>query len=293
MTTDESMPTDGAEDPLRAALRGIWASAAPSWGEHAGYVDDRAARVTQEMFDAVALERGERVLELGCGPGGVGIAAARVVGADGSVVLSDFALEMTAIAAQRAAAAGLTNVTTREVDLERIDYPEASFDVVLCREGLMLVADPAAAVREAHRVLRPTGRAAFTVWGPRRRNPWLGLLLDALTAELGVPVPPPGVPGPFSLEAPGALDDLLVAAGFSHVAVREVATPMPVASIDQWWSVVPSLAGPVAGLLASLPAERVAAIRAHAESALAEFVASDGYDVPGVSILGVGHGLDS
>jgi hypothetical protein len=52
--------------------------------------------------------------------------------------------------------------------------------------------------------------------------------------------------------------------------------------------VVPSLAGAVSSLLASLPAEANAAIRAHVDAALAEFAAPDGYELPGVSVLGVG-----
>ncbi len=164
------------------------------------------------------------------------------VGPSGEVVLSDVAPEMTTIAADACENAGLTNVTTREVDLERIDYPEASFDAVLCREGLMLVADPATAVRECHRILRQGGRAVFAVWGPRDRNPWLGLLFDAVTAQTGMPVPPPGIPGPFSLEAPGALGELLAGAAFSDTDVREIQTPMKASSVDDWWS-----CGPVAG----------------------------------------------
>ncbi len=77
---------------------------------------------------------GERVLELVCGTGGVGFAAAELVGPTGEVVLSDVAEEMTAIAATRAR--GLSNVSARRLDLERIDEPELSYDVVLCREGL-------------------------------------------------------------------------------------------------------------------------------------------------------------
>jgi ubiquinone/menaquinone biosynthesis C-methylase UbiE len=153
-------------DPLREASRAMWASVAAAWGEHAGYVDSRSAAVARTMLDASGVHHGERVLELACGPGGVGIVAADIVGPDGAVVLSDFAPEMTAIAARRARGLGLTNVTTRELDLERIDYPDASFDVVLCRDGLMLVADPATAVREARRVLRPNGPPPSTSGGP-------------------------------------------------------------------------------------------------------------------------------
>jgi len=282
---DSTAAEDGG---LRASLRAIWASVAPSWGELAEHVDTQGAVVAQAMLDAAGLESGERVLELACGPGGVGIAAAAIVGPGGAVVLSDIAPEMTAIAAERAKRAGFTNVTTREVDLERIDYPEAAFDKVLCREGLMFVPDPAAAVREARRILRTDGRAVFTVWGPRERNPWLGVLFDAVTAQTGLPVPPPGVPGPFSLEAPGALGELLTGAGFTGTAVREIPTPMRVSSVDEWWSVVPSLAGPLARVLASLPAEVSAAIRARVDAAMADFATPDGYAMPGVSILGVG-----
>lgn len=274
---------------LRASLRAMWASVAPSWGQHADYVDTRGAVVAEAMLDAAHLAPGERVLELACGPGGVGMAAATIVGPEGEVVLSDIAPEMTAIAAERALQAKLENVTTREVDLERIDYPDASFDAVLCREGLMLVPDPAIAVGECHRVLRPSGRAVFAVWGPRERNPWLGLLFDAVTAETGMPVPPPGIPGPFSLEAPGVLGKLLVCAGFLGTDVREVSEPMKALSVDDYWSLVPPLAGPISRVLESLPEEVSSAIRARVAETLAAFAASDGFELPGVSLLGVGR----
>lgn len=276
-------------DPLRASLRSMWESVAASWREHAESVDARGAVVAQAMLDVADLRPGERVLELACGPGGVGMAAAEMVGPDGSVVLSDFSSQMTAVAASRSKANGLANVTTREWDLQQIDCRDASFDAVLCRDGLMLVVDAATAVREAWRVLQPAGRAVFAVWGPRERNPWLGVLFDAVTAQLGVAVPPPGIPGPFSLDAPGALGALLSEAGFTDVAVHEVSVLMHAASVDEWWSVIPSLAGPLAQLLASLPAEVRAAIRADAEVALAGFATPDGYELPGVSVVGVGH----
>lgn len=289
MAAVERVSTAAEDDGLRASLRTMWASVATSWGELAEHVDAQGAVVAQAMLDLAGLQCGERVLELACGPGGVGMAAAAIVGPDGAVVLSDIAPGMTAIAAERARNAGLKNVTTREVDLERIDYPEAAFDKVLCRDGLMLVPDPASAAREVSRILRLDGRAVFAVWGPRDRNPWLGLLFDAITAQTGSPVPPPGIPGPFSLEAPGALGELLAGSGFSEINVREISTSMKVSSVDEWWSVVPSLAGPISRLLGSLPAEMNAAIRARVDMAMADFGTPDGYELPRVSILGVGR----
>ena len=87
---------------------------------------------------------------------------------------------------------GAARISTRVLDLEQIDVPDASFDIVVCREGLMFALDPARAVAEIVRVLRPGGRVAVAVWGPRDRNPWLGVLADAVHRQTGAPVPPPG-----------------------------------------------------------------------------------------------------
>lgn len=97
------------------------------------------------------------------------------------------------------------------------------------------------------------------------------MLLDAITEILGIPVPPRGMPGPFSLSEFGKLGELLSAAGFLHVTVREVATPMNAKSFDEWWAVVPSLAGPIGPLLAQQPTDVGATIRARAEAAPTSF----------------------
>jgi SAM-dependent methyltransferase len=287
--TGEQVHERVADDSLRAALRGMWATAAAGWSEHAEYVDARGAGITRAMLDGATPGRGDRVLELACGPGGVGLAAAARVGPGGSVVLSDAVAAMTAIAAERAAGLGLTNVTTVEVDLEHIDQPDATYDAVLCREGLMLTPDPGRALREIRRVLLPAGRAAVAVWGQRARNPWLGVLFDAVTAHTGAPVPPPGIPGPFSLGDAGTLAGLLTGAQLTDVVVSEVSVPLRATSFDEWFTTVPALAGPIAAVLASLPDDAIAAIRAHAERALAPYAGRDGYDIPGVSLVAAGR----
>jgi SAM-dependent methyltransferase len=276
-------------DEVRQRLHGMWAAVAGGWGEHADYADARGAAVTERMLDLASLRPGDRVLELACGPGGLGITAAERVGPDGEVVLSDVVPEMTAIAERRAAAAGARNVSTLVLDVEQIDQPDDSYDVVLCREGLMFALDPAQAAREVARVLRPGGRVALAVWGPRERNPWLGVVFDAVGDQLGAPLPPPGIPGPFALGDGELVERLLSDAGFGGVTVSEEDVPLSAGSFDEWWTRTSALAGPLAKILDSLPAEAVDGIRGRLKDATHPYETPSGLRFPGVALLAVGR----
>jgi SAM-dependent methyltransferase len=277
-------------DALRPGLHAMWASVAGGWAAKADYADARGAGLVELMLERAAVAPGERVLELACGPGGAGLAAGERVGPSGSVVLSDVAAEMTAIAAARAAERGLANAETRVLDLEAIAEPDGAFDAVLCREGLMLVPEPGRAAAEIARVLAPRGRFALAVWGPRGRNPWLGALFDAVSAQTGAPVPPPGLPGPFSLDDRDRLAAVLAVPGLTAVTIEEVQIPLRAASFDEWWSHVTALAGPLAHLLAAMPEEGRTAIRDHAATALAAYATpAGGLDIPGLTLLASGR----
>jgi SAM-dependent methyltransferase len=284
----DGRPRAEAEE-VRARLQGMWASVATAWAEHAEYADERGAEVSERMLELTRPGPGDRVLELACGPGGLGLAAAEHVAPGGEVVLSDVVPEMTAIAAARAEALGLTGVTALDLDLDRIEQPDGSYDVVLCREGLMFALDPAGAAREIQRVLRPGGRFALAVWGPRERNPWLGVIFDAVSAQIGRPVPPPGVPGPFSLEDSDRLAALLSDAGLSDVVIDEHQVPLRASSFEEWWVRTCALAGPLAKVIASLPEDATQALRARVREATAAYETSAGLELPGLSLLASGR----
>ena len=198
--------------------------------------------------------------------------------------MSDVAPGMAAIAAARAAELGL-DVETRVLDFERIDEPDGRYDVVLCREGLMFATEPARAVAEIRRVLRPGGRFAVAVWGPRERNPWLGVVFDAVAAQLGRPVPPPGIPGPFALSDAGRLGELLGGA-----RVEEMPVPLRAASFEAWWERTSALAGPLTAILAKLPADARAELEARVRAAAADYATADGLEFPGVSLVAAARG---
>jgi SAM-dependent methyltransferase len=277
------METTQGTDEIRGRMHAMWAGVAEAWGEHADHVDDSAEPVTDRLVALARPAPGERVLELACGAGGLGLAVARRC-PECEVVQSDVVPRMTELAAARKAAAGVDNVTTRVLDLEEIAEPDESYDAVVCREGLMFAADHARALREIRRVLRPGGRLAVAVWGPRARNPWLGILLDAVGEQIGSPVPPPGVPGPFALEDGERLASLLADAGLAEADVTELASTARLASFDEWWTRTTALAG----LLAALPAEARDAIRARTREGLRPYEVDGALELPRLTLIGFG-----
>ncbi len=107
----------------------------------------------------VSARPGCRVLDLGCGGGHVAYAAAEA-GA-GEVVACDLSAGMLAVVAAEASRRGLNAIRTKQGSAERLPFDTASFDVVLSRYSAHHWRDFEAGVREAARVLRPSGVAGF------------------------------------------------------------------------------------------------------------------------------------
>jgi SAM-dependent methyltransferase len=266
-----------------------WAAVAPGWAANADHVDAMVGPLTTRLLELTDPQPGERVLELACGPGSVGLLAAERVGPSGEVVLSDVTSAMTAVAAERACARGFTNVATREIDLNGIDEPDGAYDVVLCREGFMFAREPAETARQIARILRPGGRVAVSVWGRRDRNPWLGLVFDAVTAQTGRQVPPPGAPCPFALGDPDRLAGALADGGLSGVGVSQHAMTVHDRSADAWFERRAALAGPLAKLLAGLPPAGAGALRAQAREAARPYETDGGVEFPALTLIASGR----
>jgi ubiquinone/menaquinone biosynthesis C-methylase UbiE len=220
--TDADPPDPGA---LRAELLERWDRAARGWGQRAQRMRDFGMPVSTWMIDHAGLQPGQRVLELAAGPGETGLLAAELITPGGVLVSSDGSESMLELARARAAELGIGNVEFKRLELEWIDLPTASVDVVMIRWGVMLTVDPEAALREARRVLVPGGRIVLAVWDQAELNPW-ATITDRALIEVGhAERPDPTAPGMFALAAPGRLHEMLEAAGFLEVLVESIELP--------------------------------------------------------------------
>jgi SAM-dependent methyltransferase len=101
---------------------------------------------------------GERMLEIGPGIGHHALPTAEVLGASGRLDVLDVQPAMLADLARRARERGLSNIVPAEGDAGRLPYPEASFDGAYLVTVLGEIPQPAAALRELRRVVKPGGR---------------------------------------------------------------------------------------------------------------------------------------
>jgi arsenite methyltransferase len=168
-------------------------------------------RRRRHVREALAAAPGERILDIGCGPGFYARELLEEIGPDGSIVAVDASPDMLALARRRCEGHG--NVTFREGNAVALPVDDRDFDAALCVQVMEYVADPAAALAEMHRALRPDGRLLVwdidwaTVWWQSDDPARMRRVLQAWDEHLVHP------------SLPRTLGARLRAAGFVDVAV--------------------------------------------------------------------------
>ena len=130
-------------------------------GHHESVVQSHARRraEVEAWFLLPRLERGMRLLDVGCGPGTITVGLARAV-PEGSVIGLDAADAVLEQAREHAASQGVSNLQFAAGDVYALEFADASFDVVYANQLLQHLTDPVAAIGEMRRVLRPGGLLA-------------------------------------------------------------------------------------------------------------------------------------
>ena len=280
------MTTEAIENQRREIYE-IAEAIAPTWERRRADIEKVAAPVRRWMLRELSPRAGDTVLELAAGVGDTGFDAADVVGEQGRLISSDFSPAMVDAARRRGAERGLRNVGYRVMDAEQIDLDAESVDGVLCRFGYMLMPDPAKALAETCRVLRPGGRIALAVWGAMERNPFFTIVAITLVQHGHIPMPEPSGPPVFSMASPERTTALLEGAGFSSVRTEEVPVRFEVPDVDEYLSLNSDTSGPLGLALRDLSETEREAVKAAVEHPLARFTAERGYELPGVALCAV------
>lgn len=285
--TDDNHSRGGewAQEHRRASLE-HWQEAASGWKARADLLRRFTMPVSAAMIEAIEPQPGQRILELAAGIGDTGFAAAELIAPTGTLICSDQSEAMIDAARERAAELSVGNVELRVLNAEWIDLPLTSVDAVLCRWGYMLMADPAAALAETRRVLRPGGRLALAVWDAIERNPWAALPSVELVGRDLVEPPAPGTPGPFALGDSAKVQALVQEAGFSEVTVEAIDIEHRTSGFEEFWETTLDLSRVFHDTVLARPQEEIEEIRSGLRARLQPYVQEDGsLDLPARTLM--------
>jgi SAM-dependent methyltransferase len=252
------------------------------WVAEAERYDALNGRFGERVVEALDPQPGERVLDVGCGNGALSVAIAERVGPGGTVLGIDLSGPMLEVARRRAGEQSRDNAHFERGDAQVDPLPEASFDAVTSRFGVMFFDDAVAAFANLARATKPDGRVAFCCWQDVMLNEWL--MVPATAALEHVPFPDlgqPGAPGPFTFADADRLRGVLDGAGWTGVEVADTHEPMWLGSSVE--DVVKFMRGTdlAATLLDGVPEETAAKAWSAMEGAVGARMGPDGLVLSG------------
>jgi ubiquinone/menaquinone biosynthesis C-methylase UbiE len=270
MTFSSSPSSSFDNEQFRIDQSQRWNSVAANWKEWWQTIEVAAQKVSDRLIELAEIKPGQKVLDIATGIGEPAVTVARkLVGLSGSiskindnqnighVLAIDISPEMLTIAKQRAAALGLQDVIEfREGDAEMLELADSSFDVVLCRWGLMFIPNLNNTLSRIYQVLVPGGRLACAVWAEASKVPFISFPLNIVMHELNVPPPPPGTPGPFALADIDILQNALSNAGFTDIKHEELIVTFEFATVEDYINYTKAVASTIKTMLSKESVKR-------------------------------------
>ncbi|MGJ4969692.1 class I SAM-dependent methyltransferase [Bradyrhizobium sp. HKCCYLRH1073] len=252
------------------------------WSDRQEAQDILLAPVSQILIERIAAKPGDRILDIGCGCGGLSIALAGQVAPGGSVLGVDISAPML----ERARAVAPAGLPAEFVLADATVYPfaPASFDLLVSRFGVMFFADPVASFANIRRALKPSGRVVFACWREPKANPWMIAPLQAVYRHVPkLPEMAPEDPGPFAFASEARVARILGEAGFSDVALEAHALSLDIAHGQGLEAAVESAfeIGPASRALEGHPQETREAARQSVRELLTQYVRGDSVTLAG------------
>jgi SAM-dependent methyltransferase len=232
---------------------------------------------------------GSRVLHVASGSGQEVMQTARRVGPTGYVIATDLSEALTSLARSNFAAAGLSNVEARVLDGEEMQLDEPPFDAVISRVGLIYFPDQLGAIKRQAAALRPGGYVGAIVYATPEECRFFSDPVAVIRRRAALPPPAPGQPGPFSLGAPGRIEELFANAGLTDIQVRKIDAPVILENAAECLRFEQESFGALHQMLGKLDDNAKAAAWAEVGEKLSAFERNGKFEGPCVMIAAVGR----
>ena len=258
-----------------------WTESAQYWEKHRNLIQHMFAPVSRALAEAANVAPGNAVLDVATGPGEPALSLAAIVGPQGMICGVDPIPGMIEAAQSEAVRRGLSNTRFEVASADALPYPDATFDAVVSRFGVMFFPSPADGVREMLRVLKPGGKLALAVWCSAERNPFHYALLNVLWKHVDSPPPDPDAPDAFRFAPAGKLRELFVEAGSPHPEEHllrfAIEAPLPV---EEFLPLRLDVSEKLRAAFAEFSPEEQAEVRREMIESLGEFATDSGVSFP-------------
>jgi ubiquinone/menaquinone biosynthesis C-methylase UbiE len=265
-----------------------WQSAADAWYRWSALLNQWLGAATEIMLQMAHVSEGKNVLDVAAGAGEQSVTAAKKVGSTGHVLATDISPNILAYARKLAKESGVQNIETRVMDGEQLDLPDATFDAVISRVGLIYFPDQQKALREMLRVLKPGGMIAAIVYSTPDKNTFFSIPVSIIRNWAKLPPPAPGQPGPFSLGGPGVIEKAFEQAGFRNVQSVLVNSPVILPSAKFCVEFERESFGALHQMMSGLSDEEKQTVWSDIEKELSKFENENGFSGPCEMIVAVG-----
>ncbi|MEM7008382.1 MAG: methyltransferase domain-containing protein [Thermodesulfobacteriota bacterium] len=193
------------------------------------------ARYGASTVERLSVKPGMRVLDVGSGTGASAIPAAMKVSSEGRVVAVDLSGNLLELAEKKAKDQNLENIDFIQGDMTNLDYPDESFDAVICVFAIFFVPEMEKQVSELWRMVKPGGVLAITTWGPDffepAYGPWKSILRNVR----------PDLHSEFNpwdrISEPGTLEALMVDGGTSNIRIADELGGQILSKPEDWWTI--------------------------------------------------------
>ena len=215
------------------------------------FMGQYSERLAPRFADLAGIHDGQRVLDVGCGPGALTAELVNRVGA-ASVSAVEPSDSFAAAVRER-----LPGVEVRQSAAEQLPFPDGTFDAALAQLVVHFMADPVHGLREMRRVTRPGGTVAACVWDHAGGRGPLAAFWSAVRELDPAADDESGLAGVRE----GHLAELFSQAGLDRTSVTALTVRVRHASFDDWWQPFTLGVGPAGVYVASLTPDRRAALR--------------------------------
>jgi SAM-dependent methyltransferase len=214
--------------------------------------------LSPQLADLAGVRAGQRVVDVGCGPGAL---TTELVSRTGAANVAAVDPSGPFVEAARSRHPG---VDVRQASAEQLPFDDATFDAALAQLVVHFMSDPVRGIAEMARVVRSGGVVAACVWDHAGANGPLSRFWDAARSLDPSVADESGLPGVRE----GHLASLFREAGLRNVESSVLSADREHASFDEWWQPFTEGVGPAGVYVAGLSPDRRAALRERCRSAL-------------------------